>query len=151
LLDARGAAGERARRRLRLRDALQARREVRLPEAARLRDAHVLNLRVEARDLDPEILFERQLDGLVRRQAPDGFPRLRGGVLSGCRRDEGVSGLAEYGHRGGQDDGGKSRNPAAMDQLRLTHGKSLHLKDKSGVLNSRRNGGQFGSAKPDCI
>ena len=54
------------------------REEGRRPAAARDRDAVVLHLRVDAIDLQIEVLLERQRDGFVDRQAREPALRLRG-------------------------------------------------------------------------
>ena len=83
--------------------------QVRRPERPRLRDADVLNLRVEPLDPDAEVLLERQLDGVVDRQAADrfgwpaGWPPARGRLRGGRLAEDGLSGLSESGHRGVQE------------------------------------------------
>ena len=98
--DLRQAAGQRVGRRVVGRVVVEAGGEFRRPEAPRLGDGDVLDLRVHPLDLDAEVLFERQLHRIVDRQpAHRSRPprrRLRGlvrrEVCANARRDDaGVS------------------------------------------------------------
>src|SRR3954451_12383759 len=88
-------------RRLAVRVLVEARREVRRPERARLPDADVLDLRIDPLDADAQVLLERE-----PRRVVDGEPAHRGGGLhrgSACRRlqrvgQRGLSALTESGH-----------------------------------------------------
>src|SRR5204862_442878 len=83
-----------------------------------------LNLRVDALNLDPEVLLERQLDGFVYRQPADRLARLLGGrVRSGLKGagEARLFALTECGHRHGRDCGRDRGNPRATNRLVKRH------------------------------
>jgi len=138
VVDAGGAARERARRLLRLRGPRYRRREARRPGGTGQRDADVLNLRVHPLDPNAEVLLERERRRFVDRKAAD---RLHGLLSRGVGRsrldganEPQLSGLAERGQRrrrGDKDKRGRGGGQSgAVNRLLQTHCWRLHAKRK---------------------
>ena len=94
--------------------AIHGRAHRRRPERARLRNADVLDLRINTLDPDAEILLERELHGVINRYGLDHrVIALRGGlcgVENRRARQPELSGLRDYGHREEFERAGKGQD-----------------------------------------